>query len=161
MSRLLSLLVLALIPAAAATAPVPAGPKDDAKTELARLAGTWEVTSYVRAGEEVVKNKRKMVITFKADGSYAYEVGARGKVAGLDPTKRPKEIDYVQIDPDGDAVTGDDGKPLIEKGIYRLEGDTFTDCFAEGGGKERPKEFKSTKDNGWTVVTYKRVKKVD
>jgi uncharacterized protein (TIGR03067 family) len=101
-----------------------------------------------------------MVITFKANGSYAYQVGARGKIEAVDPTKKPKEIDYVQIDGDGDVVTGDDGKPAVEKAIYKLEGDTFTDCFGAAGEKERPKEFKSAKENGWTLV-YKRVKKID
>jgi uncharacterized protein (TIGR03067 family) len=161
MNRLLGLLVVALIPTVATTAPVPAAPKEDAKTQLARLVGTWEVTSYLKGGEEQIGPTRKMVLTFKADGSYAFASGSKGRIAAIDPTKEPKEIDYVQFDRDGDEVTGDDGKPLLEKGIYKLEGDTFTDCFGQSGEKERPKEFKSTKENGWTRVTYKRLKKID
>jgi uncharacterized protein (TIGR03067 family) len=160
MRSLTTLLVLLSFPVIAPTAPVPPAPKVDAKTELARLAGTWEVTSYMQAGEEQAKG-RKRVIVFKADGSYAWESGAKGKVAAIDPAKKPKEIDYVQVDADGDPITGADDKPLIEKGIYKLDGDTFTDCFTAAGEKERPTEFKSTKENGWILVVYKRVKKID
>jgi uncharacterized protein (TIGR03067 family) len=158
-NRLLTVFVLALLPTGATTAPVPVQ-KDDAKKDLALLTGTWEVTSYMQDGEEQIGERRKLVITFKADGSYEFDNGVKGKIVSIDPAKKPKEVDYVQFDSDGDPIPDKDGKPQLERAIYKLEGDTFTDCFNVAGEK-RPTEFKSTKENGSTLITYKRVKKVD
>ena len=152
-------LVVASLPFAVFTpASVSADPKDDEKAELARLAGTWKMTSYQKAGEERIKDQEdapEIIITFKKDGSFdwANEVGSPGKIMRIDPSKKVKEIDYL--------FTAGENEGKVEKGIYKLERDTFTDCFNVPGGQERPSEFKSTKENGYSLAVYKRVKKID
>ena len=64
----------------------------------------------------------------------------------------PKEIDYL--------FNAGPQKGKTQKGLYKFEGDTFIDCCTEPG-QERPTEFKSTKENGYEIMTAKRVKKVD
>jgi len=141
----------------AAPAPVPAD-KDEAKAELERLAGTWKVVSIKKEGVELIADQDdppELVITFKKDGSFewAKKGGDPGMISNIDPSKKPKEVDYV--------FSAGDNKGKTQKAIYKLDGDTFSDCFTEVGEKERPTEFKSTKTNGYTVIVYKRMKKVD
>jgi uncharacterized protein (TIGR03067 family) len=137
----------------AGAAPVPK--EDPAKAELTKLNGTWEVVSYVRAGVEVDPDELEKRVTFK-NGEYTWGNGDEpdGKIVTIDPSKKPKEVDY----------TPNDGpnKDKKQRAIYQLDGDTFTDCFdGENPDAERPKEFKSTKENGLTLVKYKRVKRKD
>jgi uncharacterized protein (TIGR03067 family) len=131
-------------------------PKEDpAKAELTRLNGTWKVVSFQRAGVEQIENDTEKTITFK-NGEFTWGGSDEpfGKIVSIDPTKTPKEVDYT--------YTRGPLKDKRQKGIYTLDGDTFVDCFPEGAAdSERPTEFKSTKENGLTLVTYKRIKKKD
>lgn len=142
---------------AAIPAPVPPAPKVTPETELAKLVGDWKVVSRVQAGVEVVANQpnpREAVLGFSKTGGFTWERSDEeaGKISRIDPTKNPKEIDYVF----NDGLN----KGKTQKGFYTLEGDTFTDCCSKPGS-DRPTEFKSTKENGYEVMTIKRVKKVD
>ena len=147
----------ALLTGRAGSAPVPADAKDEAKTELARLTGTWELVSFERAGQKMIPgdDTEKHVVTFKKDGTFAWAdgFGSPGKVAVIDPSKKVKEIDYL--------FTGGPDEGETQKAIYKLDGDTFTDCCSLPGVKERPTEFKSTKENKCDLLVYKRVKKID
>jgi uncharacterized protein (TIGR03067 family) len=145
-----SLLALFVFGAAGA-APVPK--EDPARAELARLNGTWEMVSHVQAGVERPVEGAGITITFK-NGEFTWGDASSpgGRIASIDPSKTPKELDYTY-----GAAT--DKK---QKAIYQLDGDTFVDCFYSGEmDGERPKEFKSTKENGLTVIKYKRLKKKD
>jgi uncharacterized protein (TIGR03067 family) len=160
LARVLALALAALpfVPNAAAPAPVPGDAKDDAKAELGRLAGTWQLVSYKKEGVELLEGQDdppEIVITFKKDGTFEWGNGAGspGKIALIDPSKKPKEVDYL--------FTEGKDKDKTQKAIYKLDGDTFTDCFTEAGAAERPTEFKSTKDNGYTIIVYKRIKRKD
>jgi uncharacterized protein (TIGR03067 family) len=68
----------------------------------------------------------------------------------FDAAKKPKTMD----------VTGVDGpnKGKTFPCIYELDGDTLRICY-DLSGKERPKEFKTTKQNKLYLVTYQREKK--
>ena len=82
--------------------------------------------------EEVVKGGK---LTFAGD-KHTVKVG-KDTIIGtqkLDPTKNPKEIDAT--DTEGPF------KGKTTQGIYKLDGDMFTVCFAPPG-KDRPKEFTS------------------
>jgi uncharacterized protein (TIGR03067 family) len=148
------LLVSALIiPGCIFTAPVPT--QKDPKDEMEELNGTWKLISKKIQGiEAICKNEKEAFITFK-NGEYAWGQGGGqpGKIVGIDPSKSPKEVDYMYTD----GV--DKGKTY--KAIYnRLNADTFTDCFGPAGA-DRPREFNSTRDNQLTVMVYIRVKKKD
>ena len=96
-------------------------------------------------GIEIDQKETGDIVTFK-DGEFKWEngTGLPGKVKSIEPAKQPKEIDYVTLD----------GK--IQKCLYKLEGDTFSDCVTQNEGP-RPKDFKSTKNNNVIVLVYKRV----
>jgi uncharacterized protein (TIGR03067 family) len=130
----------------ASCAPVPS-------VELNPLVGTWEVVSHKRAGVEMIRQNdtTKKVISFSPDGTFNWIKGTRekGKIVRMDRSMRHNEIDYVFVDGSYDGET--------QEAIYKLEGNTFTDCFA-APGHARPTEFESTKENGWDLIVYKRVK---
>lgn len=145
-----------LLAGIAAPAPVPAA-KETPETELARLVGKWTITSRVQAGEETIKPKEgavESIVVFNKEGVFGWEGGTEemGKVARIDPSKNPKEIDYL--------FNAGPYKGKTQKGLYKFEGDTFIDCCTTPG-EARPTEFKSTKENGYEIMTAKRVKKVD
>jgi uncharacterized protein (TIGR03067 family) len=70
----------------------------------------------------------------------------KAKIA-LDPSKKPKAIDYVVTE--GDHK----GKKLL--GIYELDGDTVKFCFAPPD-KERPSDFTAERRSGRTYSAWKR-----
>jgi uncharacterized protein (TIGR03067 family) len=68
----------------------------------------------------------------------------------FDRSKKPATIDYDMIE----GLT----KGKKQLGIYKLDGDTVTFCFASPGG-DRPTEFTSKPGSGWTLSVWKREKK--
>ena len=67
----------------------------------------------------------------------------------IDPTKKPKTIDYQVID--GPTK----GKKHL--GIYELAGDTLKSCFGAPGA-ERPTDFTSKPGDKHTATVWKRAK---
>ena len=140
----------------AVPAPVPPAAKETAETELAKLAASkWKVTSRVQAGVEVVAGQDTggdAILAFSKEGAFSWATSTdeMGKIVRIDPSKNPKEIDY--------QFTRGTYKDKIQKGLYKFEGDTFIDCCTKPG-EDRPTEFKSTKENGYEIMTAKRVKK--
>lgn len=145
---------IALSVSAAAPAPVPPPAQNTPELELARLAGQWQAVEWQVAGSNlsVDGDQNKRTVAFAGDSTFAWDLGSSGKIARIDPTQKLKEIDY--------AYTSGGFKDKLQKAIYKLEGDTLTECFAEPGAA-RPTEFKSTKENGWGLIAYKRIKKND
>lgn len=136
----------------AAAAPVPLGAKDTPASELAKLEGTWEITACDFAGRESSGHVGMRITVTKDEFAWG-NAAVAGKVARIDPAKSPREIDY-QFTEGPDA-----GKTA--KGIYKLAGDTLTECCPPPGADARPTEFKSTAENGCYLLTFKRVKKTD
>ena len=129
-----------------------AAPKDDdAKKELKKLEGTWVMVSGEEKGkklpDDTVKNAK---LTMKGD-KHTVQVGEDTFVGThkVDPAKTPKQIDA--IDTEGPFK----GKTSL--GIYKLEGDKFTVCFAPPD-KERPKEFSTKSGTGQFIHVWKRQK---
>src|SRR5262249_51097926 len=117
-----------------------------------KLDGTWSMVSGEKDGKkldaDVVKNA-KLVI--KGD-MHDVKVGAdvfKG-THKVDPSKKPKTIDAM--DTEGPFK----GKTSL--GIYDLDGDTFRVGFPKPG-KDRPKEFSTTRGTGNIVHVGKREKK--
>jgi uncharacterized protein (TIGR03067 family) len=118
--------------------------------ELAKFKGTWKVVSYEEDGEKTDEDGIKAMPTLTFDGrNYTWSDGEKGKIKAIDPTKKPKTIDYTSTDKNG--------KEKTDLAIYELDGDSFKDCMA-APGKERPKEFAAKKGTGNILITYKRVK---
>ena len=98
------------------------------------------------------EDSQKIAVINEADGKWAIEVDnnliARG-TSEIDPTKKPKTIDFVPSE-------GPDAG-LAFLGIYELEEETRKLCYAQSG-RERPTSFSSELGSGYTLVTFKREK---
>ena len=77
-----------------------------------------------------------------------YPKETRGWKYTIDPSKDPKEMDWiVEIDP---------GHPIRQPAIYSLAGDTLKICHA-AAGKPRPTKFESRKGDSGGVWVLKWV----
>lgn len=117
-----------------------------AAVEAGELDGKWTIVGVERAGAAV-----------------ANLVGGQRIIAGNSYKIVPKTGDTVEGTLSSDAaaktvdMTAASGqfKGQTLKGIYRLEGNRLTICFAPAG-KERPSDFASTAANGATVAVHTR-----
>jgi uncharacterized protein (TIGR03067 family) len=143
MKRALLLLFVALILAA----------EDDAtKRDREKLQGDWAAVSMVADGVKSADDEAQSLFrTVKGDGYtvFLFNKALTRYTFKLDATKQPKTLD---VTPAGAS----EAKPIL--GIYELDGDRWTICFA-APGKERPKEFTSTEGSGQVLTVWEREKK--
>jgi len=153
-----AVLIVALFPLMAAGGD---GAKEKAvKAELEKLRGKWKQVSVEIDGKERAgPAAAEVVITI--DGDRWKTLSPKelpGVTFAVDPTKDPKTFDRIRI------RKGDAKKGVVDKCIYKLDGDTLTICsgYTPGGEKaaygttERPKEFKTA--GGGVIFVYKRIK---
>jgi len=141
MSRLLLLSLAASLMSAA----------DDPETDLNRLQGSWRVVSVEHDGKRSMAAE-KAVWEF-SDDDLLIEVAGRAKSKGrisLAPNTTPKAISRNFT-----TAIGGDFIRFIERGIYRLEGETLWICFSEAA-RDRPTEFASKPGSRTTLVVLKR-----
>ncbi len=124
-----------------------------AKKDLAQLQGEWAMTTGVRDGQslpdEMLKNSKR---SCKADETTVVVGGQllmKTKFT-LDPSKKPKSIDY--------QITGGGNAGKTQLGIYELDGATVKFCFSTPG-KDRPTDFTTKVGDGRTSSVWKREKK--
>jgi uncharacterized protein (TIGR03067 family) len=121
--------------------------KDKADQEAGEnLDGTWQMVSREVAGKKEAGDI-KMVVKGNTFTLTDGKIITKGTYKA-DPSKTPKEVDAFFED--------DAGNKLVVKSIYEVQGDTMRVCGAYG--KDRPREFKSTAENGYEMVTYKKAK---
>jgi uncharacterized protein (TIGR03067 family) len=124
---------------------------DDAKTELEKLQGKWEVTAVVFDGTTTDNLKGVKGVFDKDKLSLIGDEGKREFSIKLDPTKKPKAIDMTALD--GDC------KDKTNPAIYQLEGDMLRLCmFNEPGNTKRPTELASKEGSKLLLMTFKRSK---
>lgn len=121
-----------------------------AKKELEKLQGTWEWVEAERGGkrfEVAGKLPPGLEVVVKGD---TITFGKNAAKIKLDPSFAPKliDLDYTE-------------QKFVLETIYKLEGDTFTICYALGTDrvKNRPSEFKTDENSPFEVRVYKRAKK--
>jgi len=122
------------------------------KKDVAQLQGEWSMVSGIADGQPMPDEMRKQMkrvckgdeITVTAGG----QIFIKAKVS-IDPSKKPKTIDYEMTD----GFT----KGKKQLGIYELDGDTFKSCFGAPGA-ERPKDFTSQPGEMHTSSVWKREK---
>ncbi len=130
---------------------VGAGKRKAIADELKLFEATWRFVSIDAEGgtvpEELLKEDR-LILKEKQFTSVVQGNTTHG-VYKIDPTATPKTIDIT--------FTDGPGKDNSQKGIYKLEGDTQTICFA-APGKPRPTDFTSKPKSGRIVQVLERVK---
>ena len=124
----------------------------EAKTDLDRFQGDWEVTAMESNGKLLPLGKLKGTITFKGDLMTVDGPGFKPSEhqIKLDPSKKPKLLD---------ATPTLEGNGKHSLGIYQIQGDELKLCLPIGPRKERPSEFKSADGSNLVVMTLKRSKK--
>jgi uncharacterized protein (TIGR03067 family) len=144
--KLLTAVLLVLVAA-------PLCAEDDAKKALESFQGEWKIVEFIKEGlpdkPEELKDAKVVV-----DGSKMTITRRPGRkeqtTITLDSKATPMAID---IKPDAK----DEAKFLI-KGIYKLEKDKLTICYALEG-RDRPKEFKAEDETNQAIFVLERVKK--
>jgi len=125
--------------------------KDKAPKDEEKILGTWALVSYEEGGQKAPEERIKDgKVIFAADGKLTAKLGEREQefTYQLDPAKKPKEF----------SITDDKDRTAL--GIYKLDGDTLTVCFARPvPGADRPTEFASKEDTPIVLEVYKREKK--
>ena len=123
-----------------------------AKTDIAKLQGSWSMVSGSADGQEVPKemlaNSKRVCKGNETTVTVGGQLIMKAKFS-LDASKEPKTIDY-------DAIDGPTkGKKHL--GIYELNGDTAKFCFGAPGA-ERPTDFTSKPGERRTASVWKRDK---
>jgi uncharacterized protein (TIGR03067 family) len=137
----------------------PQGAKADAiKQDLKRLAGTWELAHWGMNGRLVDRSQWERAlgakthrITILEGGSVdAKDNNGRGPKFVLDPTVRPKTLDYFTT-----SATGVD--LLASVGIYELNEDEWIMCYVSYIDP-RPTAFTFDRGSRNNYKIYRRVK---
>lgn len=128
--------------------------KDEAiKKDRQRIQGTWRVVALeVNGNKSMEQDARKLAVVNGPDGTWSVLSDGKEVIKGtstIDPTKKPKTIDFTPSE--GDRS----GTPHL--GIYELGEKKRKLCFAPPG-KNRPTEFSSAPGSEHILVTFEREK---
>jgi uncharacterized protein (TIGR03067 family) len=123
--------------------------EDAAKKELEKLQGTWKITSLEVGGKPLPEDAVSGTFTLKGD-KYTFKTDDQEEEGTfkIDPSKKPPAIDLLI----GSGM--DKGKTQL--GVYKLEGDRLTLCFAVAGDKERPGKFATAEDSNQLLFGLKK-----
>jgi uncharacterized protein (TIGR03067 family) len=135
-----------------ATAPARAGDSEAVKKDIAGMQGQWAMVSAVVNGnpmpDEVRAAARRVtlgnVVTVTAGTNLLIQANIT-----IDPSKKPKTIDYQMI--------GGHSKGYTTLGIYELEGDMLKSCYGPAG-TARPSDFSNKAGDHRTSSVWKRIK---
>lgn len=124
-----------------------------ASKELKALQGTWTVVAAEQDGDSLDRIVGGVMVV--KDNNFHIKTKSGTELKGdlvLNPTKKPKHIDYVH----------QEGllKDKKWEGIYELKDDALKIIYAEADSdKERPTEFKTLKNSKLLLLELKREKK--
>jgi len=139
----------------AATAP--ATKDSPVKKEVAKLAGTWVVSTVESNGRSATDDELEgLRYVFTADGAWKLQKATQTLAEGtykLDPAKKPKTIDYQIVKT---IAAQDKGKTSL--GIYELAGDRLKVCRTWPENEERPGDFSAGPGSKRILTEFKRQK---
>jgi uncharacterized protein (TIGR03067 family) len=122
------------------------------KKDIAQLQGEWLMVSGTADGfpipPDMIPNSKRVCKGDELTAIVGGQLVMKAKIT-IDPSKKPKTIDYDVID--GPTK----GKKHL--GIYELDGDTLKSCFGAPGA-ERPTDFTSKPGDKCTSTVWKRAK---
>jgi uncharacterized protein (TIGR03067 family) len=127
--------------------------KQDAKKDQEGLQGTWKIARQESDGKTEPEDVLKKYEFVVKGTQYALKVDGQEVEAGtiqLDPTKKPKTIDFKI------AKGNDSGKTQL--GIYELDKDSFKMCLMQPGKEERPKEMSAKAGSPNLLFVLQRAK---
>jgi uncharacterized protein (TIGR03067 family) len=115
--------------------------EDAVKKERAKLQGTWKITSFEANGGKPFGDEQLAAVTTTIDADGKLKVEANGMTiveadTKIDPTKKPKTIDF--------KFTEGQLKGQTALGIYELKDDTLKYCRA-APPSSHPKKAVSTR----------------
>ena len=123
---------------------------DAAKKELKALEGDWKVVALASDGmERDLPEAERVAVTIKGAKFTFGKLGA-GQVTALDPSLKPKIVDFVMLRKPASDHTNE--------AIYKLEQDTLTVVLYVGEDKKRPSSFDVPKDQKTVRFILKRGK---
>ena len=126
----------------------------DARKELTKLEGRWAVVKEVSSDGEKQLTSQAFTATFKGRTVVVNTVAKfEFTVSELDPATDPRLMDWTSLTDAGPVKKG-----MTFEAIYKLDGDTLTIAFYQGGGKQRPANFDPPKEAGTSVIVLTRVK---
>jgi uncharacterized protein (TIGR03067 family) len=151
---LFGILVVGILLTAIATIASAGDDKDKAiKRDRKQIEGTWRVVAFeVDGNKGTEEDAKKLTVVNGSDGTWSLRSEDKEMSKGtstIDPTKKPKTIDFT--------ITEGEGKGNQHLGIYELGEKTRKLCFASPG-KERPTEFSSAPGREHILVTFEREK---
>ena len=115
----------------------------DYMTDLGNILGSWHSISYEQDGrQDPTGAGLKFVITEKV-----LNIGGAPNWYLIDTSTSPKELDFN---------TGSLEKPFA--GIYKLEGEALTICYADTAGASRPTAFTTVQGDGKQLLICRRCK---
>ncbi len=124
-----------------------------AKKDWGQLQGEWTMAAGGRDGQslpaEMLKHSKRVCQGDETTVVIGGQLLLKAKFT-LDPSKKPKTIDY--------QITAGANSGKTQLGIYELDGDTVKFCFSTPG-QERPAGFATKAGDGCTSSVWKRVKK--
>jgi len=126
--------------------PNPAVPQDE-RVELAKVQGTWHVTTAEENGDRVPKERREKVRLTMVGSHFKFEDGKTALEGSFSVGgKNPKTFDaFAEL-----AANESFGVP----GIYKMENDTLTICFSRA--KKRPAQFKTEPGQNVVLLVLRR-----
>jgi uncharacterized protein (TIGR03067 family) len=127
--------------------------QDAAKKEMSQLEGEWSMVSGEIDGQVLPEESQKGAKRVVKDGETTVTINGQLFMKAkftVDPTKKPKTIDYM--------MTDGPTKGKTQLGIYELDGDTVKFCFSVPG-KDRPTDFTTKAGSGRTLSVWKRAVK--
>jgi RNA polymerase sigma-70 factor (ECF subfamily) len=120
------------------------------KKELALLEGEWSMVSGEIGGQkmpdEMLKTAKRVGKGNETTTTMGGQLFMKATIT-IDPTKKPKTIDY--------QMTDGFSKGKTQFGIYEVNGDTVRFCFASPG-KDRPPDFTTKAGDDRTLSVWKR-----
>jgi uncharacterized protein (TIGR03067 family) len=136
--------------------PDPGAKKDQVKSEIKKLEGTWDCYASEMDGQQSSAEEVKgwgLKVVFKGTKFTTLNPGNLVLMSGtykIDPKKKPKTLEF--------RILEGQNKGTTQVGIYELQGDTLKLNCSRPGRDNRPTSFTTKPNTGHKITVFKREK---